>query len=296
KEMSPANHTNIFKGVGEKFIKEDIKILKPGGKFEERTMDRSVNLEFAFALNGERFETMCRSFCNYVHTVDEGDHTTATITAICEFLSKKTRDVLTEKDKEKYSIMHIDITNSLVLALSVSTSLNPGFTGQTKEKIYQPMFVKPVKEIVKESMEEFFTNNPKDLKKYTDLVKANAKARYESNKTRSTIFKREVGSLSEHLIPNYFPANKKGKKDYRELFVFEGLSVKGNGTQARDPEYQAMYTMRGVPGELYTGSTQDIEKNDTFKYLTKAVNAGVGDSFDVDKSRFDKVIIASDAD
>ncbi len=65
--------------------------LKPGGKVEDRVMKRDIDLEFAFALNAERLEPMTRSFCNFVHTVDEGDHTAAVTTAICEYLSRKTK-------------------------------------------------------------------------------------------------------------------------------------------------------------------------------------------------------------
>lgn len=253
-------------------------------------------MEFAFALNAEQMEMKTRSFCNFVHTIDEGDHTNAVVNAVCDYLSRKTREILTEKEKDKYNILYNDITNSLIIALTVNTSLDPGFTGQTKEKIENSQIVKPLKEIVKSQLNVYFTNNPKDLKTFTNVIKANAKARYEANKSRNSIIKREVSVISEHLIPNYFPANNKGKKDYRELFIFEGLSVKSNGTQARDADYQAMYTMRGVPGELYSAKTSEIDKNETFKNLTRAINGGVGESFDVNKSRFDKVIITSDGD
>lgn len=296
-ELSPKNHTGVYKGVGTTKVDEDVRIVKSGGKVEDRVITRDVDLEFAFALNVDLLEIQTRSFCNFVHTVDEGDHTNAVVTAICEYLSRKTRDILTEKEKEKFNILYNDITNSLVLALTVSTSMDPGFTGQTKEKIENNKLIKPLKEIVRSQLTVFFENNPKELKTYTNLIKANAKARYESTKAKQAVIKREVGAVAEHSIPNYFPANKKGKKDYRELFIFEGLSVKSNGTQARDADYQAMYTMRGVPGEAYTMSSNDVyTKNETFKNLTRAINAGIGDNFDVSKCRFDKVIITSDAD
>jgi DNA gyrase subunit B len=296
-ELSPKNHTSIYKGVGTTKVDEDVRIVKAGGKVEDRVITRDVDLEFAFALNVDLLEMQTRSFCNFVHTVDEGDHTNAVVTAICEYLSRKTRDILTEKEKEKFNILYNDITNSLVLALTVSTSMDPGFTGQTKEKIENNKLIKPLKEIVRSQLMVFFENNPKELKSYTNLIKANAKARYESTKAKQAVIKREVGAVAEHSIPNYFPANKKGKKDYRELFIFEGLSVKSNGTQARDADYQAMYTMRGVPGEAYTMSSNDVyTKNETFKNLTRAINAGIGDNFDVSKCRFDKVIMCSDGD
>ena len=296
-EMSPKNHSQIYRGIGTTKVDEDVRIVKTGGKVEDRVIKRDIDLEFAFALNVDMLEMKTRSFCNFVHTVDEGDHTNAVVTAICEYLSRKTRDILTEKEKEKFNILYNDITNSLVLALTVSTSMDPGFTGQTKEKIENNKMIKPLKDIVRSQLTVFFENNPKELKSYTSLIKANAKARYESTKAKQAVIKREVGAVAEHSIPNYFPANKKGKKDYRELFIFEGLSVKSNGTQARDADYQAMYTMRGVPGEAYTMDSNEVyTKNETFKNLTRAINAGIGDNFDVSKCRFDKVIITSDAD
>lgn len=296
-EMSPKNNTQTFRGEGSTKVSEDIRIIKPGGKVENRTVTRDLDLEFAFTFNIEQLEMKTRSFCNFVHTVDEGDHTNAVVTALCEYLSKKTTETLTEKEKEKYSILYNDIRNSLVIGLNVSTSMDAHFTGQTKEKIENPKMVKPLKEIVKRELDKYFEKNPKELKSYTNIVKANAKARYESTKAKQAVIKREVSAISEHLIPNYFPANRKGKKDYRELFIFEGLSVKSNGTQARDAEYQAMYTMRGVPGEAYTMSSNDVyTKNETFKNLIRAINAGVGDNFDINKCRFDKVIMCSDGD
>lgn len=296
-EMTDVRHTPIYSGNGTTYVDEDVRIIKPGGKVENKTLERDIDLEFAFTLNANRLEPTIRSFCNFVHTVDEGDHTQAVINGICQYLSKKTKDSLTEKEKEKYKILFNDITSNLVLTLSVNTSMDPGFTGQTKEKIENKKIIKPLQDLVKNSLDKFFTNNPKELKKYTDIIKTNAKARYEANKSRTNIIKRETSSLSEHLIPNYFPANKKGKNDYRELYIFEGLSVKSNGMQARDPEYQAMYTMRGVPGNAYDmDSNSLIEKNETFRNLTRAINAGYGETFDINKCRFSKVIISSDAD
>lgn len=296
-EMTDVRHTPIYSGNGTTYVDEEVRIIKSGGKVENKTLERDIDLEFAFTLNANRLEPTIRSFCNFVHTVDEGDHTQAVVNGICQYFSKKTKDSLTEKEKEKYKILFNDITSNLVLTLSVNTSMDPGFTGQTKEKIENKKIIKPLQDLVKNSLDKFFTNNPKELKKYIDIIKTNAKARYEANRSRTNIIKRETSNLSEHLIPNYFPANKKGKNDYRELFIFEGLSVKSNGMQARDPEYQAMYTMRGVPGNAYDmDSNTLIEKNETFRNLTRAINAGYGETFNINKCRFSKIIISSDAD
>lgn len=296
-EISPKNSTPIYRGIGKSKVDENVRLVKPGGKVEDKVISRPVDLEFAFTFNVDNLELVTRSFCNFVHTVDEGEHTNAVVTAICEYLSRKTRETLTEKEKEKFNIMYNDITSCMILCLTVNTPMDPNFTGQVKAKVGCVELVKPLKEIVRSQLTVYFENNPKELKSYTNLIKANAKARYESTKAKQAVIKREVSAISEHLIPNYFPANKKGRKDYRELFIFEGLSVKSNGTKARDADYQAMYTMRGVPGEAYTMSSNDVyNKNETFKNLIRAINAGVGDNFDVSKCRFDKVIITSDAD
>lgn len=295
--MSPFKHSGIYYSKDTTHINEDVRLIKSGGKVINKTLKRDVDLEFAFCFNMNLMEPMTRSFCNFVHTIDEGDHTQAVINGICQFFSKKTRESLTEKEKEKYNILYNDITSNLVLVLSLSTSLDPGFTGQTKEKIENKKLIKPLTDLVKSSLENHFNENKKELKKFTDIIKTNAKARFEANKSRSNLIKREVSLISQHLIPNYIPANNKGKNDYRELYIYEGLSVKSNGSQARDPEFQAMYVMRGVPGNAFDMSTQDVlEKNETFRNLAKAINAGCGDTFDITKCRFEKIIISSDAD
>lgn len=295
--MSPFKHSPIYYSKDTTYIDEDVRLIRPGGKVVNKTLKRDVDLEFAFCFNMNLMEPMTRSFCNFVHTIDEGDHTQAVMNGICQFFTKKTREALSEKEKEKYNILYNDVTSSLVLVLSLSTSMDPGFTGQTKEKIENKKLMKPLTDLVKSSLENHFNNNQKELKKFTDLVKTNAKARFEANKSKSNLIKREVSLLSQHLIPNFTPANHKGKNDYTELYIYEGLSVESNGSQARDPEFQAMYVMRGVPGNAFDMSTQDLlEKNETFRNLARAINAGCGDSFDITKCRFSKVIISSDAD
>lgn len=288
----------IFKGFDTKYYSEEVTNILNNGETEKLTLNREIDIYFVFGLNAELLEPKTISFCNFVHTKGAGDHEKAMMDALCEYLSRKTRDVLTEKEKEKFSIMYNDITRSLVMGLNLNMSGEVGFDAQTKERIENKIIIKPIKETIKEQMDKFFADNPKELKKYTDVVKANAKARYESNKVRTKIISSETrtSNVAEHSIPNYFPANNKGKNDYRELFIYEGLSVKSNGTQARDPEYQAMYTMRGVPGELYSSDHADIEKNETFYWMAKAINAGVGPNCNPDKCKFGKIIITTDAD
>ena len=180
--MSPFKHSGIYYSKDTTHINEDVRLIKSGGKVINKTLKRDVDLEFAFCFNMNLMEPMTRSFCNFVHTIDEGDHTQAVINGICQFFSKKTRESLTEKEKEKYNILYNDITSNLVLVLSLSTSLDPGFTGQTKEKIENKKLIKPLTDLVKSSLENHFNENKKELKKFTDIIKTNAKARFEAIK------------------------------------------------------------------------------------------------------------------
>ena len=178
---------------------------------KEKDVDRHLKVEFAFLLSPSLPQPMTISLCNYVHTIDGGHHIDAIRNAICYYLSALTKASMSDKEKEKYDITFSDITSSLYLVGSVLTDIDPGFTGQTKEKVEKPGLVKPIQHLVKESLVEYFKKNPQIEKKFITIIKTNAKGRFEANKVKNAVVKREFGSISEHSIPKYTPANNKDK-------------------------------------------------------------------------------------
>jgi DNA gyrase subunit B len=284
--------------AGENIIdfKERIRIVEDNNNVTEKDVPRELKVEYAFLLDSKLSEYTAVSLCNYVHTVDGGHHIDAIKNAICYYLSGATKALLTDKEKEKYDILFSDITSSLVLSGSILTDIDPGFTGQTKEKVDNPGLVKPIQQMVRLSLDDYFKKNPQVLKKMCQIVKINAKGRLEANKVKNAVVKREYGSISEYSIPKYSPANNKDKYAYRELFIVEGDSVSGNIDAARDKDFQALFAIRGYPEKVFTSKVYEVVENDELRNMIKTFNCGIGENTNPKQCRFKKIILTPDSD
>jgi len=284
--------------AGENVIdfKERIRIVEDNNNVTEKDVPRELKVEFAFLLDSKLSEYTAISICNYVHTVDGGHHIDAIKNAICYYLSGATKALLTDKEKEKYDILFSDITSSLVISGSILTDIDPGFTGQTKEKVDNPGLLKPIQQIVRVSLDDYFKKNPQVLKKMCQIIKINAKGRLEANKVKNAVVKREYGSISEYSIPKYSPANNKDKHAYRELFIVEGDSVSGNIDAARDKDFQALFAIRGYPEKVFTSKVYEVVENDELRNMIKTFNCGIGENTNPKQCRFKKIILTPDSD
>lgn len=190
-----------------------------------KTYDRFIGLEVAFTYNSSSVEFQADSFCNFVNTVDNGVHVDAVKQGLMQYFTKMTKESLSERESKNIDITFNDASQGLVLAVYLKTDLSPHFTGQTKEKLGNNDFFKPLREMTYKAISEYFKKEPKELKKIIDRVKANAKARIESTKVRNSVIKGESNNFEEHLMENFSPANNTGKNQYRELFIIEGKQI-----------------------------------------------------------------------
>lgn len=266
----------------------------------DETFDRFIGLELAFTYkSAQGTEPIINSYCNFVKTVDHGQHLNGVRQGMVNIIKRLVEDSMSDKEKEKLDIIPNDIMNGIVLAAYVSTDYNPHFTGQTKEKVGNEALFKPVRDMTFRALKEYFSRNPKALKKVVDYVKTNAKIRTEMNKTRAAVVKGTTDRLSEFAIKNYTPANNSGKNDYRELIIIEGESAAGTAKNGRIKDSQAIFYLKGVPSNSFDKSIFEIlsnTKNPEFKRLIEVLGCGVGKDFDIEKCKFDKIIIMTDAD
>jgi len=265
-----------------------------------KELKRFVGLEVAFTFNSSPGEMITDSFCNFVNTVDGGVHLDGVRTGITQFLTKQTREALSEREAKKLDILPVDVTSGLVLTMYLSTEVNPHFSGQTKEKVTNNMLFSPLRNMTMKALTEHFKKNPKELKKLTDYIKTNAKARIEATKVRNSVVKGTTNSLDEHMIKGFTPALAKGKNDYRELLLIEGESAAGSVDQDKFNQFQASFGLRGVPLNTFGLKLDKIldatKGNNEFKNLVRILKTNIGERFDINKLWYEKIIIMTDSD
>jgi len=259
--------------------------------------NRFIGLEVAFTFNSKNNngEMLVDSFCNFVNTIDNGVHVDAVKQGIIQYLSKQTRESLSQRDLKNIDIVYNDITSNLVLTLFLSTDMRPEFSGQVKEKITNNSFSKPLRDMTYKALTEYFKNHPKELKKVTDYIKLIARARTQANKVRNAVIKGDSGTFADHALKNFVKANNKGDL-YRELFIIEGDSALGTARQGRDTNTQALFSIFGVPLNSFNLELYKVLDNIEFKELVKRLKCGVGSNFDIKKLHYRKIIIMSDSD
>lgn len=275
-------------------FKRDMKMKEQVG---EKLVDRFMGIEVAMTYNTNSTEFDAVSFCNFIITVDNGVHLDACKTATLQYLTKQTKEALSERESKKIDITFADAAQGLYLAIYLCTDFQPNFNSQAKAKLTSNEFFKPIRDLTYKALNDYFKNNQKDLKKITDRIKTNAKARIESTKVRNSVIRGESNNFSEFLMENFIPANDRSKNGYRELIILEGRSARGTAVSGRfDRNTQAIFSIRGVPLNSFNTSLDKVLLNDEFKSLTQILGCNIGARFDISKLKYDKIILLADAD
>ena len=261
---------------------------------KNKPLKNKIAIQVAFTINPEVHDddnSHYKSFCNYVNTIDHGVHVDAAKTAWCQVLRQLTLNALTENELKKYPVSFEDARIGLFFTINLMCE-NPQFASQTKEKISNDDLFKPIRYIIWNYLNKYFRDNPLVLKKTVNYVKQNARARLEVSKIHKSEYQ-PIDILSEHTLKCFNPANGNG---YREIFIVEGDSAKGSLVNARDARTQALFAVRGVPKNTYGLKLIDVLSNQEFKFLIKCLGCGIGKDFNINKLKYDKIIIFTDSD
>ena len=248
----------------------------------------STKIELAINFNEDE-DNELKSFCNSIQTNQGGTHETALKSSIMKSLKffanhnkiKKISNI-SQQDVFEYSDM--------IISLYVN---NPTFEGQTKQRLSMPDLQKLLEKQITESFSIWLSTNKNLSKKLIDKLVERSLLRLSLTNIKDL----ERKSASEkYLLPSKLVDCSSKTVENTELFIVEGDSAGGSAKQARKRENQAILPLRGKILNVYNVSITKIANNQEIQNLIQSLGCGIGKSFDINKLRYEKIILMTDAD
>jgi DNA gyrase subunit B len=232
------------------------------------------------------------SFANGISTNEGGMHEEGFKRALTAVINRyaRAKGALREKDE---NLLGEDIREGLTAIVSVKLR-DPQFEGQTKAKLGNVPIRSLVERATNEKLAEWLEEHPTEGRQITAKAVQAARARVAARTARDAT--RRKSALEGAGLPGKLTDCRTKKADEAELFIVEGDSAGGSAIRARNPEYQAILPIRGKILNVERARIDRMLKNAEIQALISAIGAGLGDEFDVAKTRYGKIIILADAD
>ena len=231
------------------------------------------------------------SFANDVRTPEGGMHETGFKTALTRVLNNYgvKNGIIKGDDK----VSGDDCREGITAIISVKLT-DAQFEGQTKAKLGNAYIRTLVDQVVNDQLTTFFEEHPQIAKAVLDKAMMANRAREAARKARESI-RRKTG-LESGQMPDKLQDCNERNPELCEIYIVEGDSAAGSAIQGRDSRFQAILAMWGKMLNVEKARADKIYGNDKLYPLIVALGAGIGDEFDLDKLRYHKVVIMSDAD
>ena len=229
-------------------------------------------------------------FVNTINTVEGGTHISGFKTALTRVIND-----YAEKNKmlKNIGITGDDVREGLTAIISLKIP-NPQFEGQTKTKLGNSEIKGFVDSITSQALSEFFEENPPIARKIAQKCTAAAEAREAARKARELV--RRKTAMSIVGLPGKLADCSSNKLEETELYIVEGESAGGSAKQARDKEFQAILPLKGKILNVEKAAPARVFSSEEIANLITAIGTGTGETFTIDKLRYGKIIIMTDAD
>ncbi len=277
-------------------IKEYVEFLNSGKKLVapkiihcEGEKD-NIQIEVALQYN-DTYTALVYSFTNNIHTHEGGTHEEGFRLALTRCIKNyATTNNLLKKDEE---LNNEDVREGLVAIVSIKHP-NPQFEGQTKTKLGNTEVRAIVSQILGETLDRYFLENPQDAKAIIEKCLLASRARIAARKAREAT--RRKSPLDNLSFASKLADCRCKDPAKSEIYIVEGDSAGGSAKSGRDNEYQAILPLRGKVLNVQKVRLERALSNNEILSMIQAIGTGIGEEFDITKARYHKIVIMTDAD
>ena len=273
-----------------KFLNENKDVINDTVIDVKSTRD-DVVVDVALQYNDGYSENLL-SFVNNINTVDGGTHLSGFRSALTRTLNDYARKTGLLKDNEN-NLSGEDVREGLTAVISVKV-LNPQFEGQTKTKLGNSEVKGITDTVVSEGLRVYLEEHPAEAKRIIEKATTANRAREAARKARELT--RRKNALEISSLPGKLADCSEKDPAMTEIYLVEGDSAGGSAKQGRDRRYQAILPLRGKILNVEKARLDKILANAEIRSMITAFGTGIGEEFNLDKSRYHKIIIMTDAD
>ena len=232
------------------------------------------------------------TFVNNINTEEGGTHLSGFKQAMTRTINDYARKIGALKDGEE-NLSGDDVREGMTAVISIKIQ-EPQFEGQTKTKLGNSEIRPIVDNLVSEGLGEFFEENPVIAKRIVEKSILSARARMAARKARELT--RRKSALEISSLPGKLADCQSKDASETEIYLVEGDSAGGSAKQGRDRRFQAILPLRGKILNVEKARLDKILSSDEIRNMITAFGCGIGEDFDLEKARYGKIIIMTDAD
>lgn len=240
----------------------------------------------------QAFQETVFTFANNIHTIEGGMHLTGFRSALTRVLNNYARknELIKEKDQ---NFSAEDVREGLTAVISVKLA-DPQFEGQTKSKLGNAEMRTAVETVFGDHLEQYLDENPSDARSIVGKCALAQRARLAARAARDTVIRK--GALEGMTLPGKLADCSSKDPSSSELYIVEGDSAGGSAKQGRNREFQAILPLRGKILNVEQARLDKMIANNEIKNLVIAMGAGIGETTDLSRLRYHRIVIMTDAD